>query len=78
VREEDKVKSRDMLTFEVQFRVLKNVSGMFINSEIANIEALGPIDEVPLQRKCTCYWAVFTDAQGVEISTEKKCWLTDF
>jgi hypothetical protein len=31
VKDEDKVKARETVTFEVQIRALKNVQGMFLN-----------------------------------------------
>lgn len=78
MREEDRVKIRDTVTFEMQIRALRNVTGMFLNADISNLEALGSLDAVPLHRKCTCYWVTFTDEHGVERSTEKKSWLVDF
>lgn len=60
IKEEDRIKIKEYLTFEIQIRALKNVPGMFLNAECSNLDQVS-LDDLPPERKCTHYWVTFED-----------------
>ena len=78
VKEEDKIKVREQISFELQIRLLKNVNGIYINNEnCPNLEAIN-LDDLPLEKKSTMYWIIYKDQDDRLVSTDKKCWIQDF
>lgn len=59
-------------------RALKNVPGIYINAENCQFLDTLNLDDVPVYRKCTCYWATYEDQFGTIIESDKKAWITDF
>ena len=63
---------------ELEFRLLNNVQGTYINeTNCQNLEALN-LDEVPEERKSSLYWLTYTNHHGEVVQTEKKCWIEHF
>lgn len=61
IKDEDRVKIREYLTFEIQIRALKNVTGIYISSDsVSNMEGIN-LDDLPAERKCTHYWLSYED-----------------
>lgn len=61
IKDEDRVKIREYLTFEIQIRALKNVTGIYISSDsVSNMEGIN-LDDLPAERKCTHYWLSYLD-----------------
>jgi len=64
--------------FELQFRLLDNIQGEYINeTNCQQLETLN-LDEVPEERKSSVYWLKYTNHEGEEVVTEKKAWIEHF
>ena len=74
----DKLPVQDTISLEIQLRVLKTVTGTYLNPEnCSNIDALN-LDEVPIEQKSSQFWIQYTDHMGETICTEKKAWIDHF
>lgn len=62
----------------MQFRLLQNAPGFYLNAEnCQQLETLN-LEEMPLENKCTMYWLKYTDQNGEVVVSDKKSWLEDF
>ena len=61
VKDEDKIRVRDSVTFELQIRLLRNVTGIYINAEnCPDLETI-KLDDLPIDKKSTMYWITYED-----------------
>lgn len=63
---------------EIEFRLLQNIAGVYINADnCQQMETLN-LDEIAIERKGTQFWLKFRDHFDDEIVSEKKSWLEHF
>lgn len=78
IPEADLIPIQDNVCFELQFRLLDNIQGEYINeTNCQQLETLN-LDEVPEERKSSVYWLKYTNHEGETILSEKKAWIEHF
>jgi len=66
--EKPKLEIPQFLRFDMHFRVLFNVDGVYLNDENCKMEK--SLDEVPLERKSSIFWLEFEDHRGNRVKSE--------
>ena len=78
VPKEELIPIVEEVKIEIEFRLLQNVAGVYINDQnCQQLETLN-LDEVPKERKATQYWVKYRDHFGDEVLSDKKSWLEHF
>jgi len=65
-------------TFELNFRLLSQIPGVYLNPENCP-ESLGlDLTSLPAEKKSSVFTMTYTDHEGAKKSTEPKVWINDF
>lgn len=74
----ERIPIEPFVRMELEFRLLDNINGVYINQEnCSTLETLN-LDEVPVEMKSSQYWLTYKDLRGETISSEKKAWIDHF
>ena len=74
----DLIPIQDNAVIELEFRLINNLQGIYINeTNCQQLETLN-LDEVPEERKSSVYWLRYTNHFGEEVLTEKRSWIEHF
>ena len=78
VPEADLIPIEDKVKLELQFRLMDNLVGIYLNDE--NCRSLDQLnlDEVPVERKSSMFWLTYRNHRGEERQTEKRAWIDHF
>lgn len=75
---QDLIPIQDNVSFELELRLLDNITGTYINDgNCQQMESLN-LDEIPVERKSALYWLRFENHRGETVETEKRAWIDHF
>lgn len=78
IPEADLIPIKDNVEIELEFRLINNVTGVYLNeTNCQQLETL-ILDDVPEERKSSVYWLRYENHHGDEVRTEKRCWIEHF
>lgn len=75
ISEADLIPIQDNVVLEMEFRLMENIQGCYINeTNCQQLETLN-LDEVPEERKSSQFWLKYTNHLGEEVTSDKKTWI---
>jgi len=66
------------LEFELHFRLLNNVAGVYLNPDNCPAENGLDLTNLPPEKKSSVFFLKYVDHEGQEKTTESKVWINDF
>ena len=66
------------VTFEFQFRLLSNVTGVYLSPENCPAENGLDLSSLTPDKKSSVYTMTYIDHEGIKVSTNPKVWINDF